>query len=584
MSLTSNFDYCVETGIAQVRDIFHLAFMTEDRYPHEIGPVERIFSGRQVTLWIRVLDDADRPADLTFQDEKHILFLLPFELTAETSGAPDPTLSRVTLEVRVSIPALLTSWVENGNEVLGLSFFEAMPADVTINTLEGLPTIDASNVLAAIHTKYETIEHVFTQVGFNGTNTLILYDGDRDPTLMPPNAATPYEIQAVIEPQGGTDYVKATTPIWIDVPSPGFSSYRSYGRVIFWRELVFDDTTVSVHMGTEPADPALATQVELDNAHPARDTVIAQLRPLIVSTLASYGTITEPAFSEAAARDLLKEEIAAYIRERRYPVYSPVSNDPDHPLSTPVGFLLVADEVLAILLTRRTGTEADDAAPDNFLDTHPVALAVGRTRVDELIDEAIEAEFPNLDDGGQEISTDEGEATLEELHVTLSEPGSHDESDGHLWVSGKAEVHIDCWPDPDVSFDGPIFIDASRDTNEAGECVLAIEPRAGDFDFDQSCCDVFLDLIIPIVGWIMLAIIESTIDEVGGELAEEIAGSQDTIVDPLPRVIKGIAEVTTCLTNVLIRSQGFVLPGTMEIRRLGRSYGDLEEDHDLPRP
>ena len=74
MSLTANFDYCIELGIDQVREIFHLAFKSEDRYPHNVGPLIRTFSGRDMTVNVRVHDDEDRAAELTFQDEKHMLF------------------------------------------------------------------------------------------------------------------------------------------------------------------------------------------------------------------------------------------------------------------------------------------------------------------------------------------------------------------------------------------------------------------------------------------------------------------------------------------------------------------------------
>ncbi len=583
MSLTSNFDFCVELGISSVKDIFHLAFKSEDRYPHNVGPIDYSASGRNMVINVSVLDDEDRPADLSFQDEKHILFSFPFEMIVETEDAPDPSLSQVTMDVQVSIPALLGSWVEEDEEVLGLSFHEVTSADVIIEpgSLQGLPIIDAQNFANAIHSKYDLLPHTYPL----GANILNLYDGDRDPALVPVNGASPHEIEVILESHGGNDYLKVTAPIWVSVPLPGsLGTYESFGRIVFWRLIESDDTTITVNMNQEPVDSSLATIVELDNASPARNAIIANLTPLAKSAVNAFGTITEPAFTEIGASALLQEQIADYINGRRYPVYTPKSPDPvNEPLTTPVGFLLVADGVLAVLLNRRNGTAADDNAPDNFLGANELAIAVGLAKTNSIIDAAIEAEFPDLDDGGEHISTDEGDATLESLNVSLSGPSSHGESEGHLWVTGDAEVHIDCWPDPDVSFEGPIFIDSVR-TEEDGECGLELQARAGDFDFDQSCCDVFLDLIIPIVGWIMLAVIQSTIDEVGGELAEEIAGSQERLIDPIPKLVNDIAEVTACLEDFLVRSDGMVMPGSISIRRLGTSFEDLEDDRDLPGP
>ena len=61
------------------------------------------------------------------------------------------------------------------------------------------PALDAARLTAAIHTRYtELPTHTFT----SGNNVLVLYDGARDPTLVPPNAATPSEIQCAIESHG----------------------------------------------------------------------------------------------------------------------------------------------------------------------------------------------------------------------------------------------------------------------------------------------------------------------------------------------------------------------------------------------
>lgn len=582
MSLTANFDFCVELGIAEVRQIFHLAFKQEDRYPHNIGPLSRVLAGRQVTVHVRVHDDETRPADLRFQSEKTMVFSFPFDLTVETADAPDPSLSRVTLRAGVDIPAALAVWAENGEEVLGLDFTGVTAADVVITSLEGLPAISVDNFRAAIHRKYDSVPHTH---GFAG-NTLLLYDDTRDPSLDPPNNAVPFEIEAALEVHGGADFLRLTLPIHVNVVNvPVIGTYASYGRIMVRRPVSRTDTTISVNMGAEPADPALATRVELDSGPAAvRDAVITQLTPLAVNAINGFGTITEPAFSEAGARALLQEEIANYIRQRRFPVYSPQSGDPAQPLTTPVGFLLVGPEVLAILLNRRDPSVADHA-PDNFLGTNQMALAVGRAKVDEIIGAAIDAEFPNVRHGGtDEVVTDEGSATLESLNVEPSDPGSHGQGPGHLWVTGEAEVHIDCWPDPDVSFEGPIFVVATREDTPEGDCGLKITPSAGDFDVDQSCCDVFLDLLIPVVGIIMLIIIENTIDEVGGELAGQIAAGQGRVIEPIPPVVNGIAEVTGCLTALNITSQGFIMPGELTIRRLDRSFEDLRGDRDLPGP
>ena len=62
-----------------------------------------------------------------------------------------------------------------------------------------------------------------------------------------------------------------------------------------------------------------------------------------MSQLAGFGTITEPWFTESTAKTLLAQEIATYASDKKFPMYTPQSGDPDVPLSTPVGFLLPAE-------------------------------------------------------------------------------------------------------------------------------------------------------------------------------------------------------------------------------------------------
>ncbi len=584
MNLTSNFDFCVELGIDSVKEIFHLAFKSEHRYPHNVGPLTRTFSGREFTINVRVLDDEDKPADLSFQDEKHILFSFPFELQAQTADAPDPALSEILLEAQADIPALLTAWDEDGDEVLGLSFSGITSADVGITGLSGVPSVGVEQFRNAVHSAYETMPvHAFS----SGANTVTLYDGNRDVTLEPPNAATPYDIEVALETIAAEQYLKVTAPIHVLIPVVPVlnSEYSSFGRLIFYRKVEQTDTSVSVDMTVDPADAALATSVELDTPDVARPQIQTLITAQARGMISAFGVITEPAFTAAAAQQLLQDEIAAYINTRRYPVYSPKSGDEDEPLGTPVGFLLVDDGILAILLNRRSGTAADDTAPDNFLNGNELALAVGAAKVQEEIQAVIADKFPGVgSEDGELIETPEGDAVLYELNVSLANPGEHEESEGHLWISGKTKVKIDCWWDPTVEFEGPVFMRAHREDGEEG-CELIIDaPEVGDFDFDQSCCDVFLEIIIPIAGWIALVVIEITIDKVGGEVAEDIANEQGAIIEPIPPVVNGIAEITSCLTGITVFRDGFVFPGELYIRRLARSAEDLRGMRRMPRP
>lgn len=578
MSNTSNFDYCVQFGIDAIKAIFHLALKNEEMFPHNLPPMTRNFGGHQATVSVQLLDDGNDPADLSFRDEKHILFHLPVRILVSIPDAPDPSLATVTLGARIDAPGTLTTWPVDGEDQLGVDFQGVTAADVAVPSVTGLPQLDSARFQAAIHTRYQSQPtHSFTQ----GGNTLNIYDGTRDLTLSPPNKAGNPEVQAVLESHGGKQYLKITMPIHAAITVP--ISWNSYGTATFWREVVQGTGTVSVTMAAEPGDAALATQIAFDAGGVIGTQVASQLKPLLIARLAAFDPVSEPWFTEAEAKTLIAQEAAAYLAARRFPFYTPRSGDPERPLSTPVGFLLVPTGTLAILMNRRSGSEADDVAPDDFRGSAELALAVGRAELDETIAEAMNDEFPGVNNGGHLVSTEEGDATLLTLSVTPSDPGDHDTAEGHLWVSGTAEVHIDCWPDPDVSFDGPIFL-RLKTTETDTECTAVFDPEMGEFDAGQSCCDVFVDLIIPVIGWIMLGVIEAMIDKVGGELAEDFADAQERQMQPIPTFVLGVAELQACLEECLTSSRGLVLPGKLRIRREGTSFEDLAESGDLPRP
>ncbi len=588
MSNTSNFTFCVELSIAAVREIFHLAFKNESQcFPHNVGPFPRdLGGGLAATVTVAVLDDETRPADLEFLDDKHILFSLPADITVEIPSAPDPALSRITMSATAKVPGRLESWDDTGGEpVLGVVFDDVTAAKVTVEDLSGLPSIGAGQIANAIHSRYGALPHRYTALVPAGTAELLLYDGTRDPTLSPPAPGNP-PITAVLQTSGGAEYVKVEVPIHVDVPS-GFGTYHyiSFGRIRFWRLVTRTDTTITINMAAEPAPAALKTVVELDDPGPGQAQVTAQLRPLAVSAVNGFGLLSAPAYSPAAATQQIASEIAAYVQPLSFGLWTPRSTEPGVVLTTPVGFLLPATGTLAVLITRSSGTAADDVPPDDFRGSRDVALAVSRQFVIERSDAVIAARFPGVNTSdGHLLQVEAGEATLYTCHAEPEDSGDHGHSPGHLWLTGTAEVHIDCWPDPDVSFSGPVFVDATRVDDPDGSCRLVLQPRAGEFDVGQSCCDVLLDILIPVVGWIVLAVVESLIDEIGGQLAQQTAEAETQLLDPLPKVVIGIAQIECCLDGIAISDQGFVLPGDLSIRRDGRSFDDLHDPGCSPRP
>jgi hypothetical protein len=587
VSNTSNFDFCIELGLDTVKEIFHLAFKNEALFPHNIGPFTESFSGQQATVSVAVLDDESNLADLSLQDKSTILFSLPIELTVMIPTAPDPSLSRLVISATAGLPGHFLSGTDPVNPDLSISFAGVTPAEVQVTNLTGLPQVGAAQFLNAINSKYGEISHVWTANAPGGKATLQIYDGSYDTSLVPPWAGNESgSIQATLQNQGAYTYLKVVLPIWVNVPT-GVANYvyTSFGTITFWRQVQETDTTVTLDMSAEPADPALATVIAFDQPGlgGAGAQVATMLKPMVVGQIDSWGTITEPAFSQNAAIAEIQKRISDYIDPLSYQVYTPQSGTPSQPLSTPVGFCLPADGVVAILLNRASGTAADDVPPDDFLGGNQVALAVSAAKVVAQSQQVISQAFPGVNNGGAPLHTSSGNGTLHTISISPEDDGAHGQSPGHLWVSGSATADIPCWFNVDVDFSGPVFVDATEEQTSQG-CTLNLQPRAGQFNVHESCCATLLDILIPVVGWIMLVVVNNTVSDIGGELANQVANQEAQAIKPIPPTIIGIAKVTACLTGLVISSEGFVFPGNISVVRAGTSFQDLEGMHRLPRP
>jgi hypothetical protein len=463
-------------------------------------------------------------------------------------------------------------------------------AHATQVTLDEVPGVDASVFEAALHQAYldGVIVHQTTMGG-----TLTLYDGTADPALVPahPSAA---EITAELEVESGTTYLHIQIPCHAEQ-----SGFGSFGVLHIHRVVTTTPTQVSVDFAAAPAAPGRETRFEMEigfldsilNAYTggielAMNAIGVQSGPnpsgAIVEAVASafdafsasMGDIVQAAPSDARFDQLLRDEVATHFATLSYPVYTPDPGENDVELSDPVGKLLVGDEILAIQMNPTPGEP--DAVPDNFLGSERLALAVGLQELQRQLDEHIAETFPDLATEGRDRIEEITNRTvwLTSLSVT---PGS-----GQFNVSGSATVEVCCWKDPDIDFSGPVYLNVTSSTEEG--CMLDIQGEAGEFDTNQSSCDIVLEIFVPVVGWIVGIVIAVMIDSVGGGIAEEIAEEQEEVISALPPVIFGIAQVSTCLLDVLIRPDGLVMPATVTVERVDRSYEDLDEDRRLPGP
>ena len=128
--------------------------------------------------------------------------------------------------------------------------------------------------------------------------------------------------------------------------------------------------------------------------------------------------------------------------------------------------------------------------------------------------------------------------TLNHLNIALSDPGEHEQVKGHLWASGDFDVHVDCWPDPNLSFSGPIFLTPQMNTDG----TVVFTAQAGNFTSSDACC--------------------SHLDP--SQIAALISGTQSTPF-VLPSNFSGVGTLALSVTSADIFAAGIVVNGDFSV-------------------
>ncbi|MCE5194720.1 MAG: hypothetical protein LLF28_04575 [Nitrospiraceae bacterium] len=178
------------------------------------------------------------------------------------------------------------------------------------------------------------------------------------------------------------------------------------------------------------------------------------------------------------------------------------------------------------------------------------ALAISRELVQTKFNDAITAKFGSL----PARMPSDSSIVLRSLNMSLE--------NGHIHVSGSLTKEIDCWPDADVDFSGDITLSVGS----GGQLVAS----SHNVDVDLPWWADFLGAIIPIIGWIALAVIYDVVEDMAGDLlAGEITGAfSDLSLFPstIPQVGGMVEEAPSFSTrndDVEIRQEGLIIHGSV---------------------
>jgi len=282
---------------------------------------------------------------------------------------------------------------------------------------------------------------------------------------------------------------------------------------------------VSVTLATPPSNPIIAAVLPNILAGAVADkfkTLIlpADGGPDLVQTLPTH----------AQVQAMVETRLLDLADVLSVPIFTPQAPDPgDVDLTTFEAFTLPGLVLALCFEPSADGTPCDP--PDHFAQANGFALAVSATRVMELVQ-------PVLDGGEGDREVEGYDVTVNHIGGSLADIGEHSQTRGHLWIDGDADVHVDCWPDPNVAFWGPIFLRPITQPDHQ----LVFEAETGGFGADDPCC--------------------ADVDP--SELESLVAGRRSSPFR-LPSRFSEVADLTLTATEAELSRAGMVVFGTLEI-------------------
>lgn len=460
------------------------------------------------------------------------------------------------------------------NVDLGLSIHLQMNLEVKVNELPQLDKIvyllnfDLSGNFLKDSSTPPKLLMVFPGVTAANLN-LVVSGGDItltpqliEPAIHAAYAANPslgHNVQYNVPwPPGPDTSVLVTTDIYDDPPGPGSRGaitvqvvdqshiiivmpghFKIQGLAV--HSYIDTDMTVKIAVNVEHGDGYI--RLKLSTVQSSDVTVtfattsiydivaIPLLRSKIAQNIQALGDQEQDFPSNNQINSMISDRLIMFASNIQIPVFTPQApSDPSEIDLTTFVPTTVNQQALALQLVQLTdGTPCD--TPDVFTQPTGFAIAIAAVEANRMIK-------PFTDNNLGDKHVDGYDITMNSLSATLSDPGAHGVAQGHIWIDGQFTVHIDCWPDPDISFHGPIFL--TPQMNPDGTVIFTAQ--AGNFDADQPCCHH----VSP------------------AEIANLITGQQSTPIK-LPSNFSGVGQLNLAVTSADIFAAGIVVNGTFGI-------------------
>ena len=530
MSLTSCFKYILELPVATLTDTLNAALSQSDAAGVNFTqnwtnvPV----GSNTASVSVKPADKATHPASLTLT-AVDLGVVLHLQMTLDVNINELPQLSTITYLLNFDLPGNFLKDASIPPKLL-ITFPAVTSSGLNLVVTGGDITLTPDLIEPRIHAMYAA-----------------------NPTLS-------HDVQHNVPwPPGPDPDVLVTTDIYDDpIGSPGFRGaisvqvpdqhhviiimpghFRIQG--LAQPNYINTNMTVNITVGIEPDDSSIKlkfsalkdTDVVVTFANSSIYDIVAKptLASNIATKLRGLGDPGQDFPNSSQVHDMIANRLITFATNLNIPIFtpSPPADSSQIDLTTFIP-TTINQQALALQLEKLSdGTPCD--TPNVFTQTTGFAIAISAQEANALIQPITSGNLGDRNVDGHDI-------TMNHLTATLSDPGAHGQAKGHLWIEGDFDVHVDCWPDPNITFSGPIFLTPA--TNPDGKVVFTAQ--AGNFDSSDACC--------------------ANLNP--AQIAALIQGKQSTPI-ALPSNFSGIGKLTLAVTSADIFAAGIVVNGSFNI-------------------
>jgi hypothetical protein len=457
-------------------------------------------------------------------------FILHLRMSIGVTVNELPNLDAITYLAVFQFPGLMVKDTTVSPPVLNMTFPSVNTGDLNLNVTGGVITLTPALIEPSVHQLYQAHPELAHQVQsisgipLDGTWQVTTDIYDDDP--MSPDFR-------------GQITVEVPDPAHIRLNLPGHLKTHTISQT-----RIDSDITIHVMIPVQQTDGQLTVQISLvtqgdvsiDYANPNIYTSAGDplIRAQVAQRIAALGDITQTFPNSGQVRDSIASELANYATALKFAIFKPEppANPGDMDLTTFVP-TTVNQQVLALEI-EPLPVPCD--TPDVFTGADPFAVSVSPEKVNPMLQAIIDqTESTTQHVSGHDVD-------VSDMSADLSDPGEHGFAQGHIWIAGKATVHIDCWPDADIHFSGPLTL--SSEMQPDGSVIF--HGHAGHFNADDpKCASANPD-----------------------DIAAAIEAASNQRITGLPSNFAGVGHINITVGAVDISRQGVVIHGTLTIETL----------------